>query len=307
MDQRGVRARCLPMRKSLLFGFVFVLVLALGLRAAPAPRNLFGELLGKSETEVGAKLNTAWRQLFHGDNDTERVYYPVGGDQAYIADTGNSDVRSEGMSYGMMIAVQLNHREEFDRLWKWAKTHMYHASGPHRGYFAWECAFDGRQLSPNSASDGEEWFAMALLFAAHRWGQGEGIFNYEAEAQALMREMLHKREDTVPPIFNLQHHQVVFVPTPEAAKFTDPSYHLPAFYELWARWATDEQDRGVLEGGGGHEPRFLQKGGPPPHRPDAGIRQLRRYAAYRPRSGGLPLRRLAHAGQRRPGPRLVRG
>jgi hypothetical protein len=55
--------------------------------------------------------------------------------------------------------------------------------------------------------------------------------------------MLHKREDTVPPIFNLQHHQVVFVPTPEAAKFTDPSYHLPAFYELWARWATDEQDR----------------------------------------------------------------
>jgi oligosaccharide reducing-end xylanase len=231
------------MRKFLSFSFVFLLGLAPGLRAAPAPRNLFGELLGKSEAEVGAKLNTAWRQLFHGDNDTQRVYYPIGGDEAYIADTGNGDVRSEGMSYGLMIAVQLDHREEFDRLWKWTKTHMYHASGPHRGYFAWECSFDGRQLSPNSASDGEEWFAMALFFAAHRWGNGEGIFNYEAEAQALLREMLHKREDTVPPIFNLQHREVVFVPTAEAAKFTDPSYHLPAFYELWARWATDEQDR----------------------------------------------------------------
>jgi oligosaccharide reducing-end xylanase len=219
------------------------MVLTLGLRAAPAPRNLFGELLGKSEAEVGAKLDTTWRQLFHGDNDTQRVYYPVGSDQAYIADIGNGDVRSEGMSYGLMIAVQLNHREEFDRLWKWAKTHMYHASGPLRGYFAWECSFDGQQLSPNSASDGEEWFAMALLFAAHRWGHGEGIFNYEAEAQALLREMLHKREDTIPPIFDPRHHEVVFVPTPEAAKFTDPSYHLPAFYELWARWAADEKDR----------------------------------------------------------------
>ena len=35
---------------------------------------------------------------------------------------------------------------------------------------------------------------------------------------------------------------VVFAPTPEAAKFTDPSYHLPAFYELWARWA-DKDDQ----------------------------------------------------------------
>ena len=232
-----------PMRKLLSLGFVSLLVLAPGLRAAPAPRNLFGELLGRPEVEVSAKLDHAWRQLFHGDNDTQRIYYPVGGDQAYIADTGNGDVRSEGMSYGLMIAVQLNHREEFDRLWKWAKTHMYHASGPHRGYFAWECSFDGRQHSPNSASDGEEWFAMALLFAARRWGNGEGIRNYEAEAQALLREMIHKREETVPSIFNLQHHQVVFVPTPEAAKFTDPSYHLPAFYELWARWAADDQDR----------------------------------------------------------------
>jgi oligosaccharide reducing-end xylanase len=247
------------MRKLLPLSLASLLVLALGLRAAPASRNLFGELLGKSESAVGAKLDTAWRQLFHGDNDTERIYYPVGTDQAYMADTGNGDVRSEGMSYGLMIAVQLNHREEFDRLWKWAKTHMYHSSGPHRGYFAWECTFDGRQLSPNSASDGEEWIAMALFFASHRWGNGEGIFNYGAEAQALLREMLHKHEDKIPPIFNRQHHQVVFVPTPDAAKFTDPSYHLPAFYELWARWAADEQDRAFWKEAAATSRAFFKK------------------------------------------------
>lgn len=207
-------------------------------------RNLFAELLGKSEAELDAKLNAAWRHFFHGDDATQRLYYPVGGDMAYIADVGNNDVRSEGMSYGLMIAVQLDKRAEFDRLWKWTKTHMYHAEGPRRGYFAWHCRFDGTQIDPGSASDGEEWFAMVLLFASHRWGDGEGIFNYGAEAQALLREMLHKPATPVAtPIFDRAQRQVVFAPTPAASKLTDPSYHVPAFYELWARWSADEADR----------------------------------------------------------------
>ena len=92
--------------------------------------NLFTELLGKSNKEVKDKINTAWGHLFYGDNDMQRVYYPVDDDMAYIMDIGNGDVRSEGMSYGMMIAVQLDKKEEFDRLWKWAKTYMYQDNGP---------------------------------------------------------------------------------------------------------------------------------------------------------------------------------
>ncbi|HTX66118.1 MAG TPA: glycosyl hydrolase family 8 [Opitutaceae bacterium] len=225
---------------------VLLLVLAAapaaGAAGAPAsgrPPNLFHELLGKTEAETDAKIDAAWRQLFYGDDATQRVYYPAGADRACITDVGNHDVRTEGMSYGMMIAVQLDHRAEFDRLWKWAKTSMYHASGPRRGYFAWQCAPDGRQLDPGSASDGEEWFAMALFFAAHRWGNGQGIFNYEAEAQALLHEMLHHGDGggAIRSLFDRAHRQVVFAPTGAASTFTDPSYQLPAFYELWARWA----------------------------------------------------------------------
>src|SRR5215208_1455433 len=102
-------------------------------------RNLFEEYLAKSDAETQAKIDAAWDQLFYGEDDSERVYYPVGEDMAYIEDIGNSDVRSEGMSYGMMIAVQLDKKEEFDRLWKWAKTYMYQADGPYQGYFAWHC------------------------------------------------------------------------------------------------------------------------------------------------------------------------
>ena len=31
----------------------------------------------------------------------------------YMEDTGNHDVRTEGMSYGMMVCVQMNRKQEF--------------------------------------------------------------------------------------------------------------------------------------------------------------------------------------------------
>jgi oligosaccharide reducing-end xylanase len=209
-------------------------------------RNLFQEYLGKSDAEIQDRLDAAWEQLFYGDDDYQRVYYPVGDDMAYIEDIGNGDVRSEGMSYGMMIAVQLDQREEFDRLWKWAKTYMHQSDGPYAGYFAWHCTSDGKKLDSNPASDGEEWFVTALLFASARWGNGEGIFEYQTEAQAILDVMLHKEDGPgglATNMFNLEHKQVVFVPkTGRDSSFTNPSYHLPAYYELWARWAQRDNE-----------------------------------------------------------------
>lgn len=201
--------------------------------------NLFVELLNKREDEVKAKIEDAFQKLFYGDDKIERVYYPVGSDMAYIKDIWNDDVRTEGMSYGMMIAVQLNKKEEFDRLWRWAKTYMQHKSGQRENFFAWHCKSNGEILDSNSASDGEEWFVTALLFASARWGNGEGIFNYKAEAQKILDAMLSKadssdRRNVVTNMFNKKEKQVVFVPSGEADDFTDPSYHLPHFYEIWA-------------------------------------------------------------------------
>jgi oligosaccharide reducing-end xylanase len=44
-------------------------------------------------------------------------------------------------------------------------------------------------------------------------------------------------------MFNLEQKQVVFVPKiGRDSSFTDPSYHLPAYYELWSRAANQDQD-----------------------------------------------------------------
>jgi oligosaccharide reducing-end xylanase len=208
-------------------------------------RNLFKEYLGRSESEIRGKISAAWAQLFYGKNDFERVYYPVGEDMAYIMDIGNNDVRSEGMSYGLMIAVQLDKQEEFNRLWKWAKTYMFQDDGPYQGYFAWHCDSGGNQLASNPASDGEEWFVTALYFASKRWGEGEGIFAYRAEADHILHTMRTKTaEDNgiATDMFDPEAKQVVFVPSGRNSTFTDPSYHLPAFYELWALWAAEDSD-----------------------------------------------------------------
>ena len=204
-------------------------------------RNLFKEL-GYSDAEIDKKVESAWQKFFYGTDD-ERIYYPVGEDMAYIYTADTDDVRSEGMSYGMMICVQMDKQEEFNRLWKWAKTHMQHKSGEFKGYFAWQMNTNGTIKDNTPAADGEEYFATSLLFASARWGNGEGIYNYNKEAQEILTTMLHQADDGQGVnMFNKEHKMPVFCPIGNAATYSDPSYHLPAFYEVWAREAEQDKD-----------------------------------------------------------------
>ena len=204
-------------------------------------RNLFKEY-GYSEDEINEKVESTWEKLFYGTDD-ERLYYPVGDDMAYIYTADTDDVRSEGMSYGMMICVQMDKQEEFNCLWNWAKTYMQHKSGEHKGYFAWQMNTNGTIKDNTPAADGEEYFATALLFASARWGNGEGIYNYHKEAQEILTTMLHQADDGQGVnMFNSEHKMPVFCPIGNAATYTDPSYHLPAFYEVWALEADQDNE-----------------------------------------------------------------
>jgi len=222
-------------------------------------RNLFAEA-GHSEAEIDARIARAWRTLFEGNPETERLFTPQGSNEngplAYIPDIQHTDVRSEGMSYGMMIAVQLDKKAAFDALWNWSLTHMYQGnpSQPSAGFFSWQMAYDGSALDELPAPDGEEYYAMALYFAANRWGSGKGIYDYKARADRLLHDMVHRETITAPvrqrgavrlhtvgKEVNDEHAMILFSPD-ERNGFTDASYHLPAFYELWARWGP-QQDR----------------------------------------------------------------
>jgi oligosaccharide reducing-end xylanase len=108
---------------------------------------------------------------------------------------------------------------------------------------------------------------MALYFAAGRWGNGEGIYNYKAQADELLTTMRHRAVKTGPTKFgprtvgsevNEDAKMIRFVPGIERGDFTDPSYHLPAFYELWARWGPPA-DRAFWEQAAGASRDFFVK------------------------------------------------
>ena len=66
------------------------------------------------------------------------------------------------------------------------------------------------------------------------------------------RQAIHKEDgpriiDSVMNMFNTQQRQVVFTPYASAAKYTDPSYHLPAFYTVWAVEANGDHHRPLAD------------------------------------------------------------
>jgi oligosaccharide reducing-end xylanase len=100
-----------------------------------------------------------------------------------------------------------------------------------------------KKNSEGPASDGELYFITSLLFASNRWGNNTGI-DYYKEARHIL-DAMWKKDGTngVYNLINTQHKQITFVPAGDAYNWTDPSYHLPAFFDVWAMYAKDGHEQ----------------------------------------------------------------
>jgi oligosaccharide reducing-end xylanase len=198
--------------------------------------NLFKELRLSTE-EIDKKIQDTFYTLFF--DPKEKIYFQKGDNMGYMLDTGNKDARTEGMSYGMMMAVQMDRKDIFDRLWLFSKTYMYQNTGIFKGFFAWSVTVNGVKNSEGPAPDGEEYFALALFFASERWGDGEPPFNYSKEARDILQHSLHQEELVAEgnSMWNNDNYYIKFVP---GASYSDPSYHLPHFYEIFSLRSAEE-------------------------------------------------------------------
>ena len=195
----------------------------------------FKTILGKTDKDIQDKLDELWNHYFGGQND-KTVYYEDR-DGGYIVDINNNDIRSEGMSYGMMIAVQTNHKEQFGKLWNWAKKHMWKdpATGG-SGYFAWQANRDGSVRDWGNAPDGEIYFMMSLLFAAHRWDDAQ----YMKDAQSILKACWKGNGQS---LYSEQSYIATFQPSDGNNTWGDASYSLPAFVDLFSRWSDTNKDK----------------------------------------------------------------
>jgi endo-1,4-beta-D-glucanase Y len=146
-------------------------------------------------------------------------------------DTSNS----EGISYGMTLAVAMDEQEVFDKLWQYEQLFL-----DINGLMNWEIEPDGSGPTANgrgAATDGDEDMAFALR-ADKRWG-GQGSLATSYRDLALKQidliwkyEVDHTRNETLMPGDGFS----------GGAAVTNISYFAPAYYRLFGEVTGKQAD-----------------------------------------------------------------
>lgn len=200
--------------------------------------NLLEERTNVPLTEVRARVNAAFLQLFYGDPATEAVFRDQGDGTAYIEDIANNDVRTDSMAYGMLVTVQLDQREVFDKLWSWTKQRMLAADGPREGLLNWRCDTTGANCDSVAATDSTSLIATSLFMADSRWGEA-GAHPYQEDALALLEAATtveSRNGGIVDGVMNLFDLAAALPRMSSVGPVgqTPTEYLMPAFYEIWA-------------------------------------------------------------------------
>lgn len=92
----------------------------------------------------------------------------AGGDlRVWKPDSGSviGSTVSEGMGYGLLLAVYHDDQEVFDGLWRYTERYLNQ-----NGLMDWEVDPAGVVIGTGAASDGDEDIAFALVMADRKWG-----------------------------------------------------------------------------------------------------------------------------------------
>jgi len=194
--------------------------------AFPFPQNIKGSHCVLPTAYDNEKVRTAYQQwkdatiTSDGAGNFQRVKKPDSG-------TVIGSTVSEGIGYGMILAVYMNDPSLFDNLWKYEQSHL-----DSNGLMNWEIGPDGKTTSGGSgaATDGDEDMAWALVMADKQWG-GKGTLSetYLAAAQKLIGLIWTYEVDQSRGYMLKAGDQWGDVDV------TNPSYFAPAYYRVFGQ------------------------------------------------------------------------
>ena len=134
---------------------------------------------------------------------------------------------SEGIAYGMLLAVYANDQNTFDNLWKYEQLFP-----DNHGLMNWYIAPDGNSvLGTGAATDADEDMAFALIMADKRWGgQGTLSTTYLAAAKTLIGLIWQYEVDA-------SRNHVLTSGDQSDGSVINISYFAPAYYRAFGRVA----------------------------------------------------------------------
>jgi endo-1,4-beta-D-glucanase Y len=190
-------------------------------------------LPGEADPAAARALYPKWKAdllTSDGAGGFVRVRRPNSGTQI------NSS-NSEGIGYGMLIAVYMDDQPTFDGLWQYEQLHR-----GKNGLMEWEIAPDGKVIGSGAASDGDEDMAFALIMADARWGGSGALAGTYRDAALAQLDLIwkfevdHSRNDTLMPGDQFDGAQVINI-----------SYFAPAYYRAFAAFSGKPEWQRVVE------------------------------------------------------------
>lgn len=183
--------------------------------------------LASSQAEAKTMLDSEW-QSWKAAHITSNG---AGGFKRVQRDASTKyDTVSEGLGYGLILAVYFDEQALFNDLFGYVKAHT---NG--KGFMNWHIDPNGSPTTNDGGSDGatdaDEDIALALIFAHKKWGSN-GSVNYQQEAQNLLRNFMQYAIDGT-----------VLKPGESwgGSQVTNPSYFAPAWYKIFAKFTGDNR------------------------------------------------------------------
>ena len=145
-----------------------------------------------------------------------------------------NDAVSEGVGYGLLVALYSNDQKYFNLIWESAEQYMWNGN-----CYDWRVDEYGNRMSYGSATDAEQDIALSLIFAQNLVNQGKWIQHdnpsYGQRAQNILDNMWNSRmiswNKNVAPGGNWG-----------GDDFVNPGYFAPAWYRVFHEFDSSNHD-----------------------------------------------------------------
>jgi hypothetical protein len=141
--------------------------------------------------------------------------------------TNSNDTVSEGIGYGMLIAIMMDDQTLFNGLFDYAQQYMGPGEASNHYVMDWNIDQNGNVIGANGATDADEDMAMALLMANKIWGS-TGAINYLQDFQNMINAIWNYEIGSGGEVYSGDAYQYPYY----------CSYMDPAWYSCWNSYDT---------------------------------------------------------------------